>query len=499
MELESIKGFYSQNPSSIGVALVIIVCTSFYALLYLTNNNTKHEEEDWWPLLSKCQHSKLVLPPQAFQSIKINGKLLDGKILPHLVPQDVVPLLCFVNSRSGGNNGKIVMGELKRLLNPIQVVDILESNPLKVLEAFSVISSFRVLVCGGDGTVCWVLSEIENLHIDSRPPVAIYPLGTGNDLARVMGWGAGIGLVESLSDFLYSVQHASITVLDRWDLKIINNNKNSNNNSNEFKIKKFNNYFGIGVDAQIVLKFHDLRERKPHRFFHQSVNKLWYGITGMKEIWRRNCSDLPKYLKLVIDGKDIDIPEDTEGIIVTNISSYGGGMCLWNHHVSKHDSDEENESPQTDSNAWKQSSAQDGLLEVLCVNGSAQLARTKVGIDQCVKLGQGSSIEIVTTKAMPVHIDGEPWAENSCKLNISLFSKALMLRRTYPQTIVQTISDSYQNSNGSTELLLDWGERSNVISSSQRRLLLMELSRRNEEGLIKSLHQEDDSRVMFCK
>jgi diacylglycerol kinase (ATP) len=47
----------------------------------------------------------------------------------------------------------------------------------------------RIVVAGGDGTVTWVLGAIHNLQLDPVPPVAVLPLGTGNDLSLNFGWG----------------------------------------------------------------------------------------------------------------------------------------------------------------------------------------------------------------------------------------------------------------------------------------------------------------------
>lgn len=47
-----------------------------------------------------------------------------------------------------------------------------------------------VVICGGDGSIMSAVTEMSNFHIDySKVPIAIIPLGSGNSLSRVLGWG----------------------------------------------------------------------------------------------------------------------------------------------------------------------------------------------------------------------------------------------------------------------------------------------------------------------
>ena len=48
-----------------------------------------------------------------------------------------------------------------------------------------------VVVAGGDGTIGWTLNTIDHLRLDPEPTLALLPLGTGNDLARTLGYGPG--------------------------------------------------------------------------------------------------------------------------------------------------------------------------------------------------------------------------------------------------------------------------------------------------------------------
>ena len=46
------------------------------------------------------------------------------------------------------------------------------------------------VVCGGDGTVMWVVSEIHKYQIDPlKLSLSVIPLGTGNDFSQYFGWG----------------------------------------------------------------------------------------------------------------------------------------------------------------------------------------------------------------------------------------------------------------------------------------------------------------------
>ena len=65
----------------------------------------------------------------------------------------------------------------------------------------------RFVAAGGDGTVSWVAELVGDacalVGTNSVPPIAILSLGTGNELARVTGWGtsyAGESLVPFVRD-----------------------------------------------------------------------------------------------------------------------------------------------------------------------------------------------------------------------------------------------------------------------------------------------------------
>lgn len=266
----------------------------------------------------------------------LNSSTLPFDIVARSTSEHRSPLLVFINSRSGGQMGLHVLRQLRAWLNPVQVYDLSHQSPMEPLRAFLHIPRLRVLVCGGDGTVGWVLSALDELGYARQPPIAVLPLGTGNDLARVLGWGSGFS-ARSMSDALAEVEAAHVSLLDRWRVDIDGK-----------KRAVLNNYLGIGVDAQVALEFHEQRERSPGLFMSQFVNKLWYSQFGAKNFLVRTCAGLPSKLDLVCDGQVIALPEGTEGVIVLNINSYGGGSKLWHEEDSEEEDDGEEEDDEDD-------------------------------------------------------------------------------------------------------------------------------------------------------
>ncbi len=77
------------------------------------------------------------------------------------------PLIVMANPNSGGKDGEAIISTFRKLLNPIQVVDLSELTPECGLEICRFLPQHvcRVLACGGDGTVGWILAAIDKANL----------------------------------------------------------------------------------------------------------------------------------------------------------------------------------------------------------------------------------------------------------------------------------------------------------------------------------------------
>jgi len=430
-----------------------------------------------------------------------HGYVLGDEYLPD---DRSTPLLVFVNSRSGPQQGHLLITQLRRLLNPIQIWDLANGPPEPILESFLVISKLRILVCGGDGTVSWIISALDSLNLKQRkwPPIAILPLGTGNDLARVHGWGAGYNN-ESLISILEQISESYISILDRWELTV----ESQGGKKRVTSTKNFFNYFSVGVDAEAALQVHYLRERRPEWFFSRFINKAWYGVLSAEESIKGNSVNVRREIVLYADGVHVPLPKDSQGLIVLNIDSYAGGVPLWTYGVNgptsgrssgirrsqsmsagmrftrkdsldRVDSSDDLSAQMSEEEIFsrvtacdRQASCQDGLLDIVSVRGLVHLGQCKVGIGNAQRLAQCREIKIVIKKKVAVQIDGEPWRQKECILHIKRKKDpALMLHRSADDGGIETEMSK----------LLDWAEDRHLIDGQVHTVLMKEFSRRIE-------------------
>ncbi|XP_076370136.1 eye-specific diacylglycerol kinase-like isoform X2 [Tachypleus tridentatus] len=245
------------------------------------------------------------------------------------------PLIVFVNPKSGGKQGIKLIRKFQWLLNPRQVFDLSQGDPSVGLELYKKVPNLRILACGGDGTVGWMLSLLDKVGLNPSPLVGVLPLGTGNDLARILGWGGGY-TDEPISKIISNVETGDIVQLDRWDVTVEKNpdvdSPSREGGKENLPLNVFNNYFSIGVDAHIALEFHEAREARPSRFNSRLRNKMFYGQASGKDLLQRKWKDLCNYVSLECDGQDFTpkLKElRTHAILFLNVPSYGGGTRPW--------------------------------------------------------------------------------------------------------------------------------------------------------------------------
>ncbi|XP_018115707.1 diacylglycerol kinase zeta isoform X2 [Xenopus laevis] len=342
------------------------------------------------------------------------------------------PVLVFVNPKSGGNQGVKILQSFMWYLNPRQVFDLSQGGPKEALEMYRKVPSLRILACGGDGTVGWILSALDQLRLFPPPPVAILPLGTGNDLARTLNWGGGY-TDEPISKILNHVEEGMVVQLDRWNLVVERNHEaweddKGDGATDRLPLDVFNNYFSLGFDAHVTLEFHESREANPEKFNSRFRNKMFYAGTAFSDFFTGSSRDLSKHIRVVCDGMDLTAKiQDLklQCLVFLNIPRYCAGTMPWGNPGEHHD--------------FEPQRHDDGCIEVIGFT-MASLAALQVG-GHGERLHQCREVLLTTFKSIPMQVDGEPCKLGPSVIKISLRNQANLVQKTKRRTSVPLLND----------------------------------------------------------
>jgi hypothetical protein len=276
----------------------------------------------------------------------------------------------------------------------------------------------RVVACGGDGTVKWVIACLAKASALSVP-IGVIPFGTGNDLARVMGWGHKapdplIGpSLSALKRKLLEIDDAERISLDVWLCTV--GVAEQGGRFEEIKDKKVAvahegrremthemiNYFSLGADGELMFEF------EKNRGTTQLANKAVYARKGFVQTIAPP-PPLSDFVAGATHGAEgaaaaLDIDTRHRQLLFLNIPSYGAGADPWFRRSDSISTRKDG--------ALDPQFVGDGRIEVLTVRNTFHTGMnlalgSNLGI---ARVNQGSSFDVALKPGATVYFqaDGE--------------------------------------------------------------------------------------------
>jgi diacylglycerol kinase (ATP) len=303
------------------------------------------------------------------------------------------PLLVFVNLNSGGGFADAFLLHVSS--DPSVSVVRLPAEADTWASAHSAILThpeLRCVACGGDGTSNWVLTLL-NAHfgfgdIPGRPPVAVLPFGTGNDMSRALGWG---GLVSGRDvrdpDRLFHPVRLTpaLKAVDVWQISVMRSD------THDVSVRYMLNYFSIGCEAEIAYDWENCRRGRCGRCYCCScMAQACYVPAGVRNACCKRA--LAEYMEIAIlqpDGASqrLQTGRRDKTLIFQAIPSMYAGKDPWTLDLPR--------------------AMDDGLLEISLQGGAWSVGFFQLGCRTARPQRQGAGARIETTEPCYLQTDGE--------------------------------------------------------------------------------------------
>ena len=178
-----------------------------------------------------------------------------------------------------------------------------------------------VIACGGDGTI----HEVSNALAESRTPMAVIPLGTGNDFTRsIMDENHRSNsdvCVKAIFEDSFKVKDSDLIKVTSYDI-----NGNKIDSSSAWCL----NVASIGLDTEVQLRAKGKVLAHPNSGFIRSTA---YITSALSCLFGNRKFDF-KYKALRGDGKpDESVKSSFTLLAVCNASYYGDGFCPAPHAI----------------------------------------------------------------------------------------------------------------------------------------------------------------------
>ncbi len=219
-------------------------------------------------------------------------------------------LVFVINPASGGRGGARLAGRLAATYGADAVHHLRQTNLTDLVARLervgqSAAPAAAIVACGGDGTASAVAGALLAAGA-RRTALAVIPLGTGNDLARTLGWSPLVSEGD-LDPRLAALASAAERRLDGWQLV-----------GPGFDRAWFN-YWSVGADARTAWRFDRLRRCRPWLLRSPAINRVAYALLG--------AVDRGPHPPLLGPGGR-PMPTWAAALVLANIPSYAGGVRL---------------------------------------------------------------------------------------------------------------------------------------------------------------------------